>query len=116
MAQADVPAAAAPLRWEGGPEGGSPAEDWRDSAAGIAAAEVAAEAGSDAAADADVGTEAASVSPADWPPGTKNAGTAAVAAPLAAKAPALIIVVYCYTRGDCCHHVWSGQPACGGLQ
>jgi hypothetical protein len=104
-AQAGVPAA--PLRWDGGPEGGSPAEDWRDRAAGVAAAEAAAEAGSDVAADAaaDVGTEAASECPADWPPGTKNAGTAAAAVPLAAKAPACS---QCFTSG----HSMCDQAAC----
>lgn len=94
----------APLRWEGGPEGGSPAEDCRDRAAGVAAAEV----GSDAAADAaaDVGTEAASESPADWPPGTKKAGAAV---PLAANAPA------CSTFCFITYYPWvARQPACSG--
>lgn len=86
-------AGAAPvlLRREGGPEGGSPADDCRDTAAGVAEADAAADAAADVGTEAEAAeaAEAASDAPKpDAPPGTKNAGGTAAAGPLAANAPA----------------------------
>lgn len=71
------------LRREGGPEGGSAADDCRDMAAGVAAADVETEATAETASGAPL--LASGWAPA---PGTKNAGGRAAAAPLAANAPA----------------------------